>query len=103
MELFKWLKEIEQVYQELIENAKKESLVQIQLLEEQQKKDLEILLKEKKGFVNSTLTDLSNEVKNYLDNLKIKNSEIIKKIELNYKKNKDKLIQSIKEKLGYDF
>jgi len=103
MELFKWLKEIEQVYEELIENAKKESLVQIQLLEEQQKKDLEILLKEKKGFVNSTLTDLSNEVNNYLDNLKIKNSEIIKKIELNYKKNKDKLIQSIKEKLGYDF
>ena len=103
MELFKWLKEIEQVYEELIENAKKESLDQIQLLEEQQKRNLEILLKEKKEFVNSTLTDLSNEVKNSLDNLKIKNSEIIKKIELNYKKNKNKLIQSIIEKLGYDF
>ncbi|MFX1409365.1 MAG: hypothetical protein ACFFA6_03370 [Promethearchaeota archaeon] len=103
MELFKWLKEIEQVYEELIENARKDSIDQIQFLEKQQERDLKKLLKEKKSFVNSTLSDLSNEVKDYLDNLKTKNSELIKKLELNYNKNKKKLIQSIIEKLGYDF
>ena len=53
MELFKWLKEIELLYENLIENAKKESLDQIELLEEEQKSSVEEIIKNKKKFVNS--------------------------------------------------
>ena len=103
MDLFKSLKEIETLYENLIENAKKERLDQIELLENEQKKNLEEIIKKKMEFVNSVLNDLSEEVKNYIINFEKKNNEIIKKIELNYKKNKSELTQSIIEKLGYDF
>ena len=103
MNLFKSLKEIETLYENLIENAKKESLDQIELLENEQKKNLEEIIKKKMEFVNSVLNDLSEEVKTYIINFEKKNNEIIKKIDRNYKKNKSKLTQSIIEKLGYDF
>lgn len=103
MDLFKWLKEIEQLYENLSENAKKESLDQLQLLETEEKRNLEELIKKKKEYVNFVRNNLSEEVKDYIMNFEKKNNEIIKNIQLNYKKSKSKLTQTIIEELGYDF
>ncbi len=103
MEIFKWVKDVEKIYEDLIEKTTKENLVEIQNIRNQQENLLEETLGKKQKFVSDTLKNLSNTVNNNTKTLE-KNLEIaIKNIETNYQKDRTSLEKSIIEKLGFDF
>ena len=88
MELFKWLIDIE----EKVENLKS-----------QKDSEMESMIKKKKDFVDSVLNNLMNEVKEQITSFKDMCNKEIKLINENYINNRDKLVQIILKKLGYDF
>ena len=103
MALFKWLSDIEKVYETLINEAKEESITEIQSLIDKEKKDVETILKKEQESFDLLLKGFSKEVKGYLENFEKRDNEEIKKIEATYQNNKNKLIEISLEKLGYDF
>jgi F0F1-type ATP synthase membrane subunit b/b' len=98
MELFKWLIDIEEKYDSLINQAKSEGEEQVEDLKSQKDSEMESIIKKKKDFVDSVLNNLMNEVKEQITSYKE-----IKLINENYINNRDKLVQIILKKLGYDF
>jgi len=103
MEIFKWVKDIEKVYSDLIEIAKKENLEELVQFRADQEKTLESLLSKKQEILSLAFKNLSLEVNEEIENFDKKLESSIKKIEKNYQKNKDLIKKSILEKLGFDF
>ncbi len=103
MELFKWLIDIEEKYEALIEEAKTESEQQISLLKTEKDGEMEGIIKIKKDFVNSVLNNLMTDLKEQISKFKdICNNEI-ETLKGTYLANRDNLVQIILKKLGYDF
>lgn len=103
MEIFKWVKDIEKVYSDLIEIAKKENLEELVQFRADQEKTLESLLSKKQEILSLAFKNLSLEVNEEIENFDKKLEGSIKKIEKNYQKNKDLIKKSILDKLGFDF
>ena len=103
MEIFKWASEIEKVYKDLIENAKEESIAELQVLRNNQEKMVEYAIKQKQELVNLVLKNLSEEIDKGINKFKNNLDINIKKIEKTYHKNKKDLIELIIENLGLDF
>ncbi|MFW9945430.1 MAG: hypothetical protein ACFFDX_01230 [Candidatus Odinarchaeota archaeon] len=103
MELFKWLEDIQDLYKSLIEKAQKESIIEIKQLETERKNEMEKILKKKEEFVNSIINDLLKTMKNHISNFKSNNNKEIEKLKENYFNNRNNLVKSILEKLGYNF
>lgn len=103
MELFNWLSDIEKIYETLINEAKEESIAEIQSLIDKEKKDVETVLRKKQESVDLVLKGFSKEVKGYLENFEKKDNDEIKTIKATYQNNKNRLIEISLEKLGYVF
>ncbi|MHA1489618.1 MAG: hypothetical protein ACTSRI_08185 [Promethearchaeota archaeon] len=103
MNIFKWIKEIEKTYEGLIENSRRESSAEIQLLKENEEKERKKILREKKDFISSILINLSEEIQGDIIKFEKKNDDLIKKIEKDFQNNKVKLVNLLLEKMGYDF
>ncbi len=103
MELFKWLEDIQDLYKNLIEKAQKESITQIKQLDTEKKIEMEKILKKKEDFVNSIINDLLKTMRDHISNFKSTNNKEIEKLKENYFKNRDNLVKSIIDKLGYNF
>ena len=103
MEIFKWMKEIEEVYIELIEKAKKENLDDIEKLKNDQDNHVEKILLTKQELINSALKSLSEELEQKENDFKKKISQILKKNEINYEENKIQLISSVIKQLELEF
>ncbi|MFX1493854.1 MAG: hypothetical protein ACFFBZ_06195 [Promethearchaeota archaeon] len=103
MELFKWLEDIQDLYKSLIEKAQKESIIEIKQLETERKNEMEKILKKKDEFVNSIINDLLKTMRNHVSNFKSNNNKEIEKLKENYFNNRNNLVKSILEKLGYNF
>lgn len=103
MDLFNWLSDIEKIYVNLINEAKEESLAEIQSLIDKEKKNVETILKKKQESVDLVLKSFSKEIKDYLENFEKIDNDNIKKIKVTYQNENNKLIEIILERLGYDF
>jgi len=103
MPIFKWVEEIENIYENLIENAKKESLEDIEKLNASLEKDMEKKNHNNQEIINSALKTLSKEVNEKSLKFGELISKLCSKIEKNYYENKEGLMNSIFEKLGFDF
>jgi len=103
MEIFKWASDIEKMYEDLINNAKEESLAELKTLRNNQEKIVEFTLIQKQNIVNSVLNNLSNDINVEIEQFRVKLEEITKDIENQYKKNKNNLIKEIIQTLGLNF
>jgi len=103
MEIMKWAREIESLYEELIDKAKREKLSEIQDLREKQQNIMDVIYTRKQDVVNSALKRLSEDVYIGIENFRDSLSKTTKKIEKNYQSKKKDLIETIINKLGLDF
>ena len=103
MEIMKWAREIESLYDELIEKAKREKLSEIQDLREKQQNIMDVIYTRKQDVVNSALKRLSEEVYEGVENFRDNLNKTTKIIEKNYQSKKKDLIETIINKLGLDF
>ncbi len=103
MEVFNWVKDIEKVYEDLIEKAKDINLSEIKVSRENQEKILEGLLKQKNELTTTSLKNLSADVQDKIKDFRKKLNEAINNIEKDYQKDKKNLESLILEKLGLDF
>jgi len=103
MNIFEWAKDIEKVYQQLIEKARKENTLELQVFKEQQENILKELLKKNHDLVNLSLESLSEDVTNGVRSYEAQFDEALKLIEKDYQKNKSELISEIISKLGFKF
>jgi len=103
MEIMKWAREIETLYEELIEKAKKEKLIEIQDLREKQQNIMDAVYIRKQEVVNSALKRLSEDVFEGIVNFRDRLNKTTKIIEKKYQSKKKNLIEKIINKLGLDF
>ncbi|MFX1364037.1 MAG: hypothetical protein ACFFCE_14795 [Promethearchaeota archaeon] len=103
MEIFEWIKEIEKVYENLIEKAKNENLTELESLREEQENLME---KNIENFRNSSDSALKTLTKNLEDKnifIKEKLKEFKNKMKKTYNDNKKNLIELIIKDIGFDF
>lgn len=103
MDIFKWVKDIEKVHEDLIENTKKENFAEIQNLKNQQENLIEKTSIENQKFMSLALKTLSEEVDNEIKIIGQNLDVAIKNLEKNYQKNRKNLEKLIIEKLRFDF
>ena len=103
MDIFNWIGDIEQVYEELINKAKNFNLDDIEQYREQQRKEFENFLNKKNEIVKNALTLVSQEVKDESIKFRDKIEEAIKKIERDFQKNIQNLQKLIITEAGLDF
>ncbi len=103
MDVFDWLKDIEKVYEDLIDNSKVINLEDIEEFREQYRKRFEFFLEEKNEVVNKAImtlaTDINKETKvfeNQIDNA-------LNHIKTEFQKEIENLHKLIIEEIGLDF
>ncbi len=103
MEIFKWVEEIEKIYNDLIEKAKKGSLEEIRKARSSQEKEMENITYKNQEIINEALAKVSKEVSANSENFEERLKNLCNKIEKYYQENKEGLSSSLFEKLGFDF
>ena len=103
MEIFKWVEEIEKIYDNLIEKAKKESLEDIRKARTSQEKDMEKVIYKNQEIINDASAKVSKEVSEKSKNFEELVKNLCSKIEKDYQENKGGLTSLLFEKLGFDF
>jgi len=103
MEIFKWVEEIEKIYDDLIEKAKKGSLEEIQKARTSQEKEMEMIIYKNQEIINDALAKVSKEVSEKSENFEELLKDLCHNIEKYYQENKTGLANKLFEKLGFDF
>jgi len=103
MKIFDWAKDLEEVYQQLIEKARNENTIEVQVFKENQEKLLKQLLKKNHELVNLSLESLSEDVTSGIRSYEAQFDKALKIIEEEYQKKKSELIDEIILKLGFNF
>lgn len=103
MEIFKWAKEIEKISEDLINKAKEANLKEIQTLKGEQEAKIEEFLQIRQKVIESTLKLLSKDVSDQISIFESNLLHKMKKVEENYLKNKNKIIDQVIQRLGFDF
>jgi F0F1-type ATP synthase membrane subunit b/b' len=103
MEIFKWVEEIEKIYDDLIEKSKKESLDNIREARTSQEKEMEIIINRNQEIINKALAKISEEVNQKGSHFEELLKNLCNDIENYYQNNKEGLTSIIFEKLGFDF
>ena len=103
MELFKWLIDIEEKYDMLIEDANNESEAQISQLKSILDSEMESIIADRKNFIDTILNTLMNDLKENITLFKESSQNEIEILKNNYLAKRKELIQTVLKKLGYDF
>ncbi len=103
MEIFKWVEEIEKIYDDLIEKAKDESLGEIKKVQSSQAKIMEEMIYKNQDNLNKTLTKISDDVRGKSGEFEVLLKDLCAKIEYYYLENKKGLTDLLFEKIGFDF
>ncbi|MFX0057798.1 MAG: hypothetical protein ACFE85_03345 [Candidatus Hodarchaeota archaeon] len=103
MKIFEWIKDIEKVYEDLIEKAKEESLIEIQTFRKEQEKFLEDSIQTKQNNVKEVLKSLNKETKEEIRIFKEKLESKLKLVKSNYERKMEELIEEIITKAGLNF
>jgi len=103
MEIFKWVEEIEKIYDDLIEKAKDESLGEITKVQSSQAKIMEEMIYKNQENLNIALTKVSKEVRGKSEEFEVLLKDLCVKIERYYLENKKGLTNLLIEKIGFEF
>ncbi len=103
MNLFEWVKDIERVYDNLINNAKNANLKEIEEFREEQNQNFESFLNNINVLINTAIGNLTVEVDKETNIYEKNLDNAIKKIEVDFKKNIGNLQKLIIENVGFDF
>ncbi|MFX0104223.1 MAG: hypothetical protein ACFE75_01875 [Candidatus Hodarchaeota archaeon] len=103
MDIFKWIKDIEKVYEELINNAKSVNLNDIEEFREIQRKEFEDYIRKKNDLVRNALVTLSEDVDSEIIIFREKMDIAIKKIEKEFQNSTQNLNKLIISEAGLDF
>jgi len=103
MDLFENLKDIEKVYEDLVNNAKNLNLKEIEKFRDNEQRIFEKFIREKNELVNEVLGTHAKEVTIKINNFENKLDGAIKKIELEFQKSIGNLQKLIIEEVGLDF
>ena len=103
MEIFKWVEEIEKIYDDLIEKAKDESLREISKVQSSQAKAMEEMVYKNQENFNTALTRVSKEVRDKSGGFEELLKDLCVKIERYYLENKKGLTNLLIDKIGFEF
>jgi F0F1-type ATP synthase membrane subunit b/b' len=103
MEIFKWVEEIEKIYDDLIEKAKNESLEEIKKVQSSQAKVMEEMIFKNQESLNDALARVTKDVRGKTEEFDALLKDLCVKIEQYYIENKKELTDLLLEKLGFDF
>lgn len=103
MEIFKWVEEIEKIYDDLIEKAKDESLGEITKVQSSQAKVMEEMIYKNQENLNKVLTKVSKDVRGKSEEFEVLLKDLCVKIERYYLENKKGLTNLLIEKIGFEF
>lgn len=103
MDLFEWVKDIEKVYEDLIGNAKKLNLNEIEEYRKKQNEKFEDFITKINVLANTAIGNLTveSDIKNNTFAKKL--DKAIQNIETEFKKNLENLQKLIIEEVGLDF
>ncbi|NVM18014.1 MAG: hypothetical protein HWN80_09875 [Candidatus Lokiarchaeota archaeon] len=103
MEIFKWVEEIEKIYDDLTEKAKKESLEDIRNARNSQEKEMENTIYKNQEIINTALAKVSTKINEKSVNFEELLTNLCNNIVKYYQENKEGLTSLLFEKLGFDF
>ena len=103
MDLFEWIKDIEKVYEDLINNAKEINLNDIEEFRDQYRKRLEFFIDEKNELINNALISLSIEVDKETKVFEEQMDIALKHIKNQFQKEIKNLQELIIVEVGLDF
>ncbi|MFX1273927.1 MAG: hypothetical protein ACFFBP_12385 [Promethearchaeota archaeon] len=103
MKIFEWVKEIEDVYDKLIEKAKIENENSLEAFKKQQLETINLNQKKNSEFMDSTMKIISEEINNGLKKHTDEFTKALENVKNDYYKNKKKLIEKIINQFGFDF
>lgn len=103
MDLFEWIKDIEKVYEDLINNAKEINLNDIEEFRDQYRKRLEFFIDEKNELINNALISLSIEVDKETKVFEEQMDNALKHIKNQFQKEIKNLQELIIVEVGLDF
>ena len=103
MEIFKWVEEIEKIYDDLIEKAKDESLGEITKVQSSQAKIMEEMIYRNQENLNKVLNKVSKDVRGKSEEFEVLLKDLCVKIERYYLENKKGLTNLLIEKIGFEF
>jgi len=103
MDLFEWVKDIEKVYEDLIGNAKKLNLNEIEEYRKEQNEKFEDFIIKINVLVNTAIGNLTVDSDIKTNTFEKKLDKAIQNIETEFKKNMENLQKLIIEKVGLDF
>ncbi len=103
MEIFKWVQELEKIYNELMEKSEKTSNKELEDFKNNEEKQTQELIARKQNFSNDTFSALNVEVNKQINEFNNQIDDLFKKIEGLYQENKEELIKIIFSKMGLLF
>ena len=103
MEIFKKVKDIENIYQNLISKASETILNEIQVFKDDQEKILVDLIGKKNSLVDTTLNSLKQNINKEINKFEFKLSNLIDKLEIGFKEKVEELHERIITQLGFEF
>lgn len=103
MEIFEWVEEIESIYDNLVDKAKKESLEEIQKERSEQEKLLEETTRRNEDIIKDALKAVSKIVREESTKFEQFLTNLSNNIEKYYNDNRNDLINSMFKELGFDF
>ena len=103
MDIFKWIRDIENVYEELIETAKTVNLNDIEEFRESQRMKFEDYVKKKNDLVRNAIITLSQDVDSEIKIFGEKIDIAIKNIEKEFQNNVQDINKLIITEAGLDF
>ncbi|MHA2037234.1 MAG: hypothetical protein ACW98X_12415 [Promethearchaeota archaeon] len=103
MDVFEWVKDIEDLYENLINNAKDINLKDIEEFREQQRKQFESFVEKKNELVNNALITLATSGDTQIKEFEDQIDKAIKKIEVQFQEEISNLHKLIIVEMGLDF
>ncbi|KKN20774.1 hypothetical protein LCGC14_0932050 [marine sediment metagenome] len=103
MDVFDWLKEIEKVYEDLINNSKVINLKDIEEFREQHIKRFEFFLEEKNELVNKAIMIIASDINKETKLFENQIDTALNHIKTEFQKEIENLHKLIIEEIGLDF
>ncbi len=103
MDVFDWLRDIEKVYEDLINNSKAINLKDIEEFREQHRKRFEFFIEEKNELVNNAIMTLANDVNKETKVFENQMDTALNHIKTEFQKEIKNLHKLIIEEVGLDF
>jgi len=103
MDLFEWIRDIQDVYDDLVNNARDINLKQIEAFREEQDKKFEEFLNKINVLVKTALGNLAVDIDKKTNVFEKNLNSAIKNIEDEFQKNVPNLEKLIIDKVGLDF